>query len=68
MAAAGLVCVLYDHVLTFEHEWAYMWRLDHWDYTRVVFFATRYGNEAGLLLVNYSQSRVENSHWRKLDG
>lgn len=53
LAAVGLVCALYDHILTFHEEWQYMWLRDRWDSTRVIFFMIRYCNEGGLLCVAY---------------
>ena len=53
--AAGLVLVLYDHLLTLPAEIKYMWssKRPTFDFVRIVFFFVRYSNEAGLLIVNY---------------
>ena len=38
-----------------------MWKKREWDFARIVFFVTRYSNEAGLFLVNYSKSAISPS-------
>lgn len=53
LAAAGLTCALYDHVLTFNDEFKYFWTRGYWDASRVIFFLTRYFNEAAMLYAAY---------------
>ena len=57
MLAAGLVCVLYDHLLTFDDELEYIWSTskNSSHFTRIVFVFVRYSNEIGLFVVNYGQ-------------
>ncbi|THG95546.1 hypothetical protein EW026_g6124 [Hermanssonia centrifuga] len=53
LAASGLICVLWDHMLTFTDEVKYIWIGGRWDYVRVLFLLNRYMNEAGLLYTAY---------------
>lgn len=51
--AAGLTCVLWDHALTFDDEYAYIWSRQ-WTFTKALFVANRYTAEAGLIYAAYS--------------
>ena len=55
IAVIGLVLLLWDHVLTFEGELTYIWRLP-FELTKVVFVFNRYFVEGALLLVVYGKS------------
>lgn len=53
LAAAGLVCMLWDYLLTLSDEIKFFWKAKKWDFTRVIFFLVRYPNQAGLLYSAY---------------
>lgn len=53
-SAVGLVCALWDHIITLDDEVNLIWR-KKMDVSKLAFFFYRYGTEAGLLYVNYSE-------------
>lgn len=54
--AAGLVCSLWDAMLTFSDEFEYIWRRRDWDLTRVSFLMVRYSNLAAMFYIAYGAS------------
>lgn len=55
-SAVGLVCALWDHIITLGDEVDLIWR-KKMDVSKLAFFFYRYGTEAGLLYVNYSEPK-----------
>lgn len=53
--ACGLVCALWDHLLTFQDEVMFIWMRGHWDLIRFLFFWNRYVPEAALIYVAYGE-------------
>ncbi|THH00186.1 hypothetical protein EW026_g2311 [Hermanssonia centrifuga] len=53
LAAAGLVCSLWDHLITLDEEIGVLWAGRPWDFTRVIFITNRYGIEGCLIYVAY---------------
>lgn len=56
--AAGLVCSLWDSLLTFSDEFEYIWRRGYWDVTRASFLLIRYSNLAAMLYIAYGESNI----------
>ena len=53
--AAGLVAVMYDHLITFDSEIEFIWTGSCPSLTKFVYFLNRYVMEAMLLYVAYSK-------------
>ncbi|THH31638.1 hypothetical protein EUX98_g2538 [Antrodiella citrinella] len=53
LAAAGMICALYDHYLTLPQEVALIWWRPKWGPTPVLYIFNRYGVEAALVYVSY---------------
>ena len=54
-AAAGLVCVMYDHMLTMDTEVSVIWRAECPMVTRLVYLMNRYVMEGMLIIVAYGE-------------
>ncbi|THG93353.1 hypothetical protein EW026_g7859 [Hermanssonia centrifuga] len=53
LAGSGLICVLWDHVLTFKDEVQYIWLRKQLDLVKIIFLMNRYSNEASLIYAAY---------------
>ena len=58
--AVGLMCALWDHIITLDEEVDLIWS-KRIDITKLAFFFYRYGTEAGLLYVNYSTLSIRST-------
>ncbi|KAF7791869.1 hypothetical protein EIP86_002893 [Pleurotus ostreatoroseus] len=56
MAGSAVVTALYDHILTFDEEVAYIWQGEGTILTKAVYLYLRYGAEIPLLYVAYGAS------------
>ena len=58
LVATGLICIIYDHILTFDIEVSVIWFGDCPTVTKAMYIMSRYMIEGLLITVSYCESRV----------